>query len=81
MDRKRIRSFMCVHCGFEIAAIYETENGQMLHSARGIKLTVTDAHADAASLECPSCLGQTPVRWRDFQTKPLPPRGVVVKAK
>ena len=81
MDRKKIKSFMCVHCGFEIAAIYETENGQVLQSAKGLKLTVTDARADAAALECPNCFRQTPVRWRDFQTKPLPARGVVVKPR
>ncbi len=79
MDRKKIKPFMCVHCGFEIAAVYETENGQMLHSARGIKLTVSDPLADAASLECPNCLRQTPVPWCDFQTKPLRPHGIVVR--
>ncbi len=80
MDRKKIKSFMCVHCGYEIAAVFETENGQELRSSRAIKLTVSDPRADAATLECPSCLQQTPVHGRDFQTKPLPPRGVVVKS-
>ncbi len=81
MDRKRVKSFMCLHCGFEIAAIYQTENGQELHAAPGMKLTVSNALMDAATLDCPSCLRQTPVHWRDFQTKPLPPRGVVVKSR
>jgi hypothetical protein len=80
MDRKKIKSFVCVHCGYEIAAIYETGSGRQLDSPPGMKLTVLDARADAATLECPSCLAQSPVHWRDFQTKPLPPRGVVVKS-
>ncbi len=79
MDRKKIKAFVCANCGFEIAAIYETGNGQQLECPRGLKLDVLDAAADAATLECPSCLAPTPVHWRDFQTKPLSPLGVVVK--
>lgn len=80
MDRKKIKAFVCANCGYEIAAIYETGNGQQLDSPRGLKLSVSDALADAATLECPNCHSPTPVHWRDFQTKPLAPRGVVVKS-
>ena len=76
MAMRRVRSYMCMHCGYEIATLYQAEEGQWLDAPRGIKLAVSGS--GGAMLECPSCLNQTPVNLREFQTKRLPVRGVVV---
>ncbi len=81
MVMRRIRSYMCSHCGYEIATLYQTEQGQWLDASHGIRLTVSDASTGRAMLECPACLNQTAVNWREFQTKRLPVRAVVLTSE
>ncbi len=81
MAMRRIRSYMCMHCGYEIATLYQAEEGQWLDAPRGIKLSVSDSSTGRAMLECPACLNQTAVNWREFQTKRLPVRAVVLTSE
>jgi hypothetical protein len=79
MALRKVKSYVCVHCGYEIATIYQTDDGQWLDSHRGIQLRVSDFASNLGMLECPRYCKETPVNWRELQPKWQPARGVVVK--
>jgi predicted RNA-binding Zn-ribbon protein involved in translation (DUF1610 family) len=77
---RKIRSFVCPHCSYEIATIYQTDDGQRLDSHMGLKLIIVDPSSRLGMLECPNCSKVSLVNWQELQPERKPVRGVEVKS-
>lgn len=71
MNKRKARSttaYTCAHCGFQIAVIYDTGDGQVLEShpgklRSGFGVAIYDATSGRATILCPDCGKVTPVTW------------------
>ncbi len=71
MNRRKVkasRTYICSHCGFEIVAVYDSGNGQVLESrpgrlASGYGARIYDPKSGRATLICQDCGKETRVVW------------------
>ncbi len=71
VNKRKVKSskvYVCSHCGFEIATIYDTGSGQVLESRAGkalpgVAVKIFDTKSGRALVVCPSCGKETPVIW------------------
>ncbi len=71
MNKRKVKAsktYICSHCGFEIAVIYDTGDGQVVESRPGklrpgFGVKVFEAESGRATLVCQDCGKETPVTW------------------
>ncbi len=65
---RAVKTYMCAHCGLEIATIYDTGDHQVLESRRGkvragVAVKIRDPQSHQAIIVCPHCGKETPATW------------------
>ena len=71
MNKRKVKyskTYLCSHCGFEIAVIYDTGDGHMLESCAGrlrsgFGAAIYDSMSGQATILCPECGKVTQVTW------------------
>ena len=56
MPSEKIKTIICFHCGFEIAALYRHVSGETeLVTPKPVQPRAAPSHPHLALIECPNC--------------------------
>jgi hypothetical protein len=56
MPPEKLKTILCIHCGFEIATLQRDETGEItLTTPRPIQPRAAPSHPHLALIECPNC--------------------------